>query len=52
MEQPMSSIRQAGEVEWKELLTKGVATGTMLLQACYCLKMRASPLQELNCQDQ
>jgi hypothetical protein len=29
MEQPMSSIRQAGEVEWKELLTKGVATGAI-----------------------
>jgi hypothetical protein len=29
MEQPMSSIRQPGEVEWKELLTKGVATGTI-----------------------
>jgi hypothetical protein len=29
MEQPMSSIRQAGAVEWKELLTKGVATGAI-----------------------
>jgi hypothetical protein len=27
MEQPMSSICQASEVEWKELLTKGVTTG-------------------------
>jgi hypothetical protein len=27
MEQPISSIHQAGKIEWKELLTKGVATG-------------------------
>jgi hypothetical protein len=29
MEQLMSSIRQPGEVEWKELLTKGIATGVI-----------------------
>jgi hypothetical protein len=29
MEQPMSSIRQAGEVKWKELLTKCIATGVI-----------------------
>jgi hypothetical protein len=29
MEQPMSSIRQVGEIEWKELLTKGVTTSAI-----------------------
>jgi hypothetical protein len=29
MEQSMSSIRQVGEIEWKELLTKGAATGAI-----------------------
>jgi hypothetical protein len=37
MEQPMSSIRQAGDVEWKELLTKGAATGAIAALAVMLL---------------
>jgi hypothetical protein len=37
MEQPMSSIRQASEIEWKELLTKSVATGAIAALASMLL---------------
>jgi hypothetical protein len=37
MEQLISSIREAGEVEWKELLTRGVATSIIAALASMLL---------------
>jgi hypothetical protein len=37
MEQPMSSICQASEIEWKELLTKGITTGAIAALASMLL---------------
>jgi hypothetical protein len=37
MKHPMSSVRQVGEIEWKELLTKGAATGAIAALASMLL---------------
>jgi hypothetical protein len=51
MEQPMSSICQVGEIEWKELLTKGITINTIATIACMLL-FKDEDIFVADCQDQ